>query len=106
MPLQERAADDPAAAPVHAGEEAALMNREVLALAAEERWQEVAEVVGQRDALLARIPAEHRESALRAARNCTEKLNELALAAKSRCQEQLAALRQGRKAAESYHANR
>jgi hypothetical protein len=109
MHAQKVAADDSVTAPAgpeHAGEEVALMNREVLALAADEKWQQVADVVARRDALLARIPAEHRESALRAARNCTDKLNQLAQAAKSRCREQLATLRQGRKAAESYHANR
>ena len=109
MPLQKLAADDSLAAPAmpqHAGKAAALMNQHVLALAAEEKWHRAAEVVARRDALLARVPAEDRESALRAARDCTEKLNELAQAAKSRCTEQLATLRQGRKAAESYHANR
>jgi molybdopterin synthase catalytic subunit len=106
---KECAADDSVTAPAepeHAGAKAALLNREVLALAAEQKWHEVADVVARRDALLARIPAQHRESALRAARNCTDKLNELAQAAKSRCREQLATLRQGRKAAASYHANR
>jgi hypothetical protein len=109
MSSQKSTADDPVTAPAepeHTGAEAALMNREVLALAAGEQWHEVADVVARRDALLARIPAEHRESALRAARICTDKVNELAQAAKSRCREELANLRQGRKAAASYHANR
>jgi hypothetical protein len=88
-----------------AGEEVALLNRQVLLLAAEEEWQQVADVVARRDALLARLPAEDRESALRAARACTETLNDLALAAKARCGEQLATLRQGRRAAASYRAN-
>jgi hypothetical protein len=88
-----------------AGEEAALLNRQVLLLAAEEEWQQVADVVARRDALLARLPVEDREKALCAARACTEKLNDLAQAAKARCGEQLATLRQGRRAAASYRAN-
>ena len=88
-----------------AGEEVALLNQQVLLLAAEEEWQQVAELVTRRDALLARLRAEDRESALRAARACTEKLNDLAQAAKARCGEQLATLRQGRRATASYRAN-
>jgi hypothetical protein len=92
-------------APHPAGEEVAVLNQQVLLLAAEEEWQQVADVVTRRDALLARLPVEDRESALRAACACTEKLNDLAQAAKARCGEQLATLRQGRRAAASYRAN-
>jgi hypothetical protein len=44
--------------------------------------------------------------ALLAARHCTERLKGMAQSAKLQCAERLAALRQGRKAAESYRANR
>lgn len=88
-----------------AGEEVARLNQQMLLLAAEEEWQRVPDVVTRRDALLARLPVEDRESALCAARACTDTLNALAQAAKARCGEQLATLRQGRRAAASYRAN-
>jgi hypothetical protein len=89
-----------------ANEQVASLNRRVLELAGEEQWQLVAEVVARRDALLSRIPADKRAEALLAARHCTERLRGMAQAAKSQCAERLATLRQGRKAAESYRANR
>jgi hypothetical protein len=87
-------------------DEAAALNRHLLQLASEDKWLQIADVVARRDALLAKVPAAEREPALRAAQSCNEKLKMLAQSAKTRCAEQLGALRQGRRAAESYRANR
>lgn len=86
--------------------EAAALNRHLLELAGEDKWQQIADVVVRRNALLSRVPAAEREQALLAAQHCNEQLKMLAQSAKTRCVEQLGALRQGRKAAESYRANR
>lgn len=94
------------APPAAAGDKAAEMNRRILELAGEEKWQQIADVVARRDALLLRVPAAEREQALLDARACSERLQTMAQAAKSRCAEQLAAIRRGRKAAESYRAHR
>lgn len=88
------------------GRRADALNRRILELAFEDKWQQIADMVSRRDALLARIPAGEREGALLEARHCTERLHTMAQAAKSRCAEQLATLRRGRRAAESYRANR
>lgn len=82
------------------------MNRRILDLAADEKWQQLTDVVARRDALLARIPHGEREKALLAARHCTELLQTMAQSAKSRCAEQLAGIRRGRMATERYSANR
>jgi hypothetical protein len=87
-------------------EKAAALNQHLLQLAGEDKWLQIADVVARRNALLAKVPAAHREQALLAAQQCNEKLKMLAQSAKTRCVEQLGALRQGRKAAESYRANR
>jgi hypothetical protein len=94
--------------PVEAGmrEQVTALNQRILELAGEEQWQLVAEVVARRDSLLARIPPDKRAEALLAARHCTDRLRGMAQSAKSQCAERLAALRQGRKAAETYRANR
>jgi hypothetical protein len=89
-----------------AKDQAAALNQHLLALAGDGKWQQIADVVGRRNALLARIPVAEREQALLAAQHCNETLQGLARSAKSRCAEQLGALRHGRKAAESYRANR
>ncbi|MEX2257898.1 MAG: hypothetical protein WD672_04240 [Woeseia sp.] len=86
--------------------EAAAMNRRLLELAAEDKWQHLEGIMTRRNKLLASISGAEREHALLAARHCTERLQAMAQVAKSRCAEQLAALKHGRKAAESYRANR
>jgi hypothetical protein len=110
MPLSEThnpaSSGSPIANTAPANEQVVALNRRVLELAGEEQWQLVAEVVARRDALLSRVPADKRAEALLAARHCTERLKGMAQAAKSQCAERLATLRQGRKAAESYRANR
>lgn len=110
MHAQELPTSDPGQTPLasheRANDQAAALNKRLLELAGEDKWQQIADVVTRRNALLARIPAAERERALLAAQHCNEKLKGLAQSAKSRCAEQLGALRQGRKAAESYRANR
>lgn len=98
----------PMASPLHdkAYDQAAALNRHLLQLASEDKWPQIADVVQRRNAVLARVPVATREQALLAAQHCNDQLKILALSAKTRYAEQLGTLRQGRRAAESYRANR
>jgi hypothetical protein len=107
MQLQKLPVSTPAApASSRQHNEAAALNRHLLELASEDKWLQIADVVARRNALLAKVSGADREQALLAAQSCNEKLKTLAQSAKTRCAEQLGALRQGRRAAESYRANR
>ena len=108
MQLQKLPVNDAPAVPSSSGQhsEAAALNRHLLQLASEDKWLQIADVVARRNVLLAKVPAADREQALLDAQSCNEKLKILAQSAKTRCAEQLGALRQGRRAAESYRANR
>ncbi|MGH8196070.1 MAG: hypothetical protein ACREQ8_17000 [Woeseiaceae bacterium] len=93
------------AGPSH-GEQIAALHRRLEQLAADGEWQQIADAVKDRDALLAELPAAECKQALLAASRCTERLQILAQAAKSQCAQELAKLKRGRQAAASYRSNR
>lgn len=86
--------------------QAAALSRRLEDLAVHGEWHQVAALIASRDAGLTSAPVEQDEQVLRQALASTERLLELARAAKNRCAVQLGELRCGRLADASYRNNR
>lgn len=83
----------------------ASMNDHMEELAAAEEWQQVAELLIQRNAMLREIPDDKKVEALLAASRSTERLTRMAGKARSEVANKLAQLHRGKEATDSYRAH-
>jgi len=81
------------------------MNGHMEELAAAGEWQQLTDFMIKRDAMLSQIEEGEREVAITAARRSTDQIMQLAETARQDIGDRLAALKRGRKAADSYRAN-
>lgn len=81
------------------------MNGHLEELAAAGEWQQLTDFMIKRDAMLSQIEESEREAALTAARRSTGQILQMAEMARQDIADRLAALKRGRKAADSYRAN-
>ena len=88
-----------------ASERVATMNEQMEALAAAGHWDQVADLVTRRNALLPSIKNSSREAALVAARRTTIRLQRMAESARKEVSDKLAKLQRGKRATQSYQAH-
>lgn len=87
------------------GERVLSMNGHMEELAAAGEWQQLADFMIKRDAMLGAIEDSERGAALTAARRTTNQILHMAETARHDIADRLAALKRGRQAADSYRAN-
>ena len=80
------------------------MNEHMEELAGAEEWQEVADLMTKRNAMLREIPEAELGAALQAARRSTDRIRRMAVNAQSEVQHKLTQLQRGREATDSYRA--
>ena len=80
------------------------MNEHMEELAAAEEWQEVADLMAKRNAMLREIEESERGAALVAARRSTDRIRRMAVNAQGEVRSKLAQLQRGREATDSYRA--
>lgn len=88
-----------------ASEQVVSMNEQLEALAAAGHWNQVADLVTRRNAMLMSIKNASREAALIAARRTTIRLQRLAESARKEVSDKLATLQRGKRATESYQSH-
>ena len=80
------------------------LNEHMEELAAAEEWNEVAELMTKRNAMLREIDESERAEALLAARRSTDRIRRMAANAQGEIRNKLAQLQRGREATDSYRA--